>query len=175
LCARRSGFGGSRFNLPFFFGVKLLQNSFRLFNVLFGLVLTVENVPHDVLFVDYVGDSARYETHVGGDAEEVPHFVVDVGEQQERQAMMRSEALVAFHGLTANAQHLCTQLREAIVAIAEGARLFRAAYGFVFGIKVEHDVFSASVLAEGYVVASLAGQGKIWGLVADLNCQQNTN
>ena len=66
-------------------------------------------------------------------------LVVGIGEKRERELVLRLEPLVGGLGVGADAQDLDPLLAEAVVGVAELARLGRAAGGVVARIEVEDD------------------------------------
>jgi len=88
------------------------------------------------------------------------HGRVGIGQQHNGQAEGVNEFVMGGQGIFTDAEYRHVEILQFAVQITEGAGLFGASRGVVFGIKVDNDRFPVA-----------ARQGKIGGLWAVLMAQ----
>src|SRR6185369_6717270 len=95
----------------------------------------VEAMAADAFLVEHERDAAAAEA--AADAPRLADGAARIGEQRERQPMVRLEAGVRGGVVARDADHIGAGTREVLVLIAEAARFLRAAVGLVLRIEVD--------------------------------------
>src|SRR4051812_41927542 len=145
----------------------LLQELAHVVEVPRDLHFVVEHRPHDALFVDDEGDALRNLDERPEHAERFADALVLVTDERERRLLLDGEATLRVELVGADADDLGAELADALIVVAEVARLHRASHGEGFGKEVDDDrAATERRQRHGRAVGRLGGE--IWGVVADL-------
>jgi len=101
-------------------------------------------VAHDAVLIDHdhgaLGAQAGRERAVGP-----RDLSAHIGQQRDRERVLRAEPFVRCQVLRGDADHGHTQRSQVLGAVAIGAELFRAHHRVVAGIEEEHHALAAMV------------------------------
>ena len=89
-------------------------------------------------------------------------FLLRVGEELHRQAVLVAKRLVREHVVARNAEHDRVELVELAVAVAEADRRYGASGRAVLRIEVEDDVLLAPVAGEIHHLHAGVGELEGW-------------
>ena len=82
-----------------------------------------EDVAHNPLLVDNIGDAARQQSESRRDAVLLSERATGIAEQDVGQAVLHGETLVRINCVGADADYFCARIFEDFVAITKGTRL----------------------------------------------------